>query len=214
MADTREGFDSSTGGAIPYPEDDNGSLWDKLTIGPHVLPGVWSVRAKSRRRIDVKSTRGQDGARFRDQGYEPAQITMVGRMNGPTDWAAMVKAGKLLTPRRRGVAMEPLQAEHPALTYLGIGNVLIQEVEAPRMGSGGVPEFTMQALEWVPRPRPKPKPDSSGIPIMSRGGLEAQRRSDAWSVPPSQSINQFDIENELAALIVYSDLNDVGAIVP
>lgn len=195
MADTPAGADTGSPGAIPYFEDANGEIWDKLVLGPHALPGTWTVRGDVVRKIDVKSTKGQDGARFRDQGYKPAELTFVGRMVGPTDFAEMVKAGKLLSPRRRGVAMEPLQSEHPALTFLGVGNVLIKRVSAPKRGAGGVPEFTIGALEWVPKPKPKPAPADTPTPTT----LGAVSTSDIrWRVAPSDSITSDDIQYRLA----------------
>ena len=161
MADKLEGHDSAIGRSIPYPED-NGALWDRVVLGPHVLPGTWMITGSSKRRIDVKTTRGSDGARFRDQGYEPAPLTLVGKMVGATDWNEMVRIGKLLQPRKRGKAMEPLAADHPTFTYLGITNVLVREVFAPVVDGGQV-TASISVLEWMPRPKPKPKPKD--IPV-------------------------------------------------
>ncbi len=155
MADKLEGHDFASGASIPYPEDD-GALWDRVVIGPHILPGTWTVRGSSKRKVDVKSNKGSDGARFRDQGYIPGQFTISGDLIGASDWNEMVKIAKILTPRNRGVAMEPLAVEHPTFTFLGITNVLVLEVLAPVLDGGKV-RSTIMVTEWLPRPKKKKK---------------------------------------------------------
>ncbi len=163
MADKLEGHDAATGESIPYVEDD-GAAWDAVKLGPHTLPGTWSVSGASGRRIDVKTSRGQDGARSRDRGYELALLMLTGTMVGASDWNEMVKISRILQPRKRGVAVEPLAIEHPTCIYLGITNVLVKKVFAPRL-SGGQVTCSMEVLEWMPKP--KKKPVAKDIPISS-----------------------------------------------
>lgn len=163
MADKREGHDFATGASIPYPEDD-GALWDRVKLGPHVLPGTWVVSGAASRRVDIKTSKGSDGARFRDQGYKPAPLTLTGNLIGASDWNEMVKIAKILTPRNRGVAMEPLACEHPAFMFLGITNVLVTRVAAPRLDGGKVTSV-INVIEWLPRPKKKKPP--TDIPVAS-----------------------------------------------
>ena len=156
MADTLAGHDTATGASIPHPEDD-GALWDRIKLGPHVLPGAWVVSGAIERRVDVKRSKNKDGARFKDQGYEPASLTLTGETIGASDFNAMVKIMKVLTPRNRGVSLEPIAAEHPAFTILGITNVLVLKVFAPVLDGGKV-RFTISVTEWVPKPKQKKEP--------------------------------------------------------
>jgi hypothetical protein len=161
MADKLEGHDTATGASIPYAEDD-GALWDRVKLGPYVLPGTWAVSGAAERRIDVKRSKGRDGARFRDQGYEPAPLALVGTLIGASDWNEMVKVAKILTPRKRGVAMEPIAAEHPSFTFLGITDILVKKVHAPVLDGGKV-KCTIEVVEWLPAPKPKPKPQDKPL---------------------------------------------------
>ena len=107
MADTLAGHVEDNGTSIPYPED-AGAEWDRVKLGSHVLPGTWAVRGAVKRRVDVKTSKGQDGARFRDRGYKPGMLTLTGELVGADDWNSMVQISKVLTPRSRGTAMAPL----------------------------------------------------------------------------------------------------------
>ncbi len=161
MADTLAGHDSATGASIPHPED-NGALWDRVKLGPFVLPGTWTVTGAIERLVDVKKSKGKDGARFKDQGYEPAALTLVGETIGATDFNIMVDVYKILTPRNRGVSLEPIAAEHPSLTILGITNVLVLKVFAPVLVEGKL-RYSIMIKEWVAKPKTK-KP-AKDIPV-------------------------------------------------
>ncbi len=194
MADKLEGHDSATGTSIPYPEDD-GALWDRVKLGPHVLPGTWTVGGGVDRRIDVKKSKGADGARFRDQGYIPAPITLTGTLIGATDWNEMVQTLKVLTPRKRGVSLNPLAVEHPAFTMLGITNVLVKKVSAPVLDGGRI-RISIDVLEWFSKP--KPKPDFSGVvpvPIsaFATGQLQREARAALWHTNPADSFDQLNL---------------------
>ena len=189
MADTLAGHDPNVGKSIPYPEDD-GALWDRVKLGPYVLPGTWTVGGGVDRRIDVKKSKGADGARFRDQGYLPAPITLTGTLIGATDWNEMGQALKGLTPRKRGVSLDPLAVEHPAFTMLGITNVLVKKVSAPQLNGGQI-RISIDVLEWFSKPKPK-KPAQIITPIsaFATGQLQREARATPWQLNPADSFDQ------------------------
>lgn len=174
MADKLQGHDEETGKSIPYPED-NGALWDRIKLGPYVLPGTWTVPGAVGRRVDVKKGKGSDGARFRDQGYDPGEFSLNGELIGATDWNEMVKIAKILTPRNRGVAMEPVAVEHPAFTFLGITNVFVTKVHAPTLDGGKI-RCVINVLEWLPKPVKKKKP--LNLPVSQRQANAAVTTGD------------------------------------
>ena len=190
MADTLAGHDSTTGKSIPYPEDD-GALWDRVKLGPYVLPGTWTVGGAVDRRIDVKKAKGADGARFRDQGYIPAPITLTGTLIGASDWNEMVQALKVLTPRKRGVSLDPLAVEHPAFTMLGITNVLVKKVGAPQLDGGRI-RISIDVLEWTPAPKKKKAKTFAPVPIsaFATGQLQREARDTPWQINPAESFDQ------------------------
>ena len=200
MADKLEGHDSETGRSIPYPED-NGALWDRIKLGPYVLPGSWTVGGSIPRRIDVKKTKGADGARFRDQGYIPGVIPLTGELIGATDWNEMVKIAKILTPRKRGVSLEPIAVEHPAFTFLGITNVLVQEVFAPTLDGGKI-SCRIRVLEWTPKPKKKKEPKNFPLAVGSFASGDLQRfvRATPWQITPAEQYNQDNAAQDILAL--------------
>lgn len=198
MADKLEGHDFAVGASIPYPEDD-GALWDRLVLGPHVLPGTWVVSGAAGRRVDVKKSKGSDGARFRDQGYDPAPLTLTGTLIGASDWNEMVKIAKILTPRSRGVAMEPIACEHPAFAYLGITNLLVLKVFAPQLDGGKI-RSVINVTEWVPRPKKKKEPEGVPISAFATGDLQRQARAAVAGINPADAYNQANAANDILAL--------------
>lgn len=203
MADTLEGHDSATGASIPHPEDP-GALWERLTLGPYEMPGTWVVGGDVDRRIDVKKSKGNDGARFRDQGYIPGQITLSGRLLGPTEWNAMVKIAKILTPRKRGVNLEPLAVEHPAFTFLGITNVIVKRVGAPVL-DGSLIRCRIVVIEWTPRPKKKPPPKDAPLSsgLYSSGVLRQLSRSEPWRTNPSDQFLEANAAQNAQLLKAY-----------
>lgn len=152
---------SLTGGgrSIPHPEDD-GDAWDTLILGNFAMPGIWTVDGFAERVIDVKKPKGQDGARFKDEGYKPSDLMLVGQIIDRTEWKTMTEALKDIHPRKKGSANEPLACEHPALAYLGVSNVYVTKVFGPRVRDGII-EVRIAVLEWVPKPKVKKKPKDS-----------------------------------------------------
>jgi hypothetical protein len=151
-------------GSIAHPEDSD--AWDQVTLGPVKLPGIWTVEGEATLELEVKKTRGKDGARFRDNGYDPAELTLVGRMIERSDWNTMQSALKQIHPRL-GKPRNPLTLEHPAAAYLGVTTVYVKSVSTPRM-EGGILTLEIDVLEWVEAPKVA-KP--SRRPVSSDGGL-------------------------------------------
>jgi hypothetical protein len=156
-------------GSIAHPEASE--AWDQVTLGPAKLPGIWTVEGQAGREIEVKKVRGKDGARFKDNGYDPGKLTLVGRMVESKDWDAMQAALKQIHPRQ-GKTRNPLALEHPASAYLGITTVYVETVHTPRV-ENGVIVVEIDVLEWVEAPKvAKPKRE----PVAPDGGL--RRLSD------------------------------------
>ena len=157
-----------TGGgrSIPHPEDD-GESWDTLILGNFNMPGIWTVDGVAERVIDVKKPKGQDGARFKDEGYKPAELMFVGQIVDRDEWKTMSNALKDIHPRKKGSASEPLACEHPGLAYLGVSNVNVTRIVTPRIRDG-ILEVRIAALEWVPKPKKKKKPKDRPIAARQR----------------------------------------------
>jgi hypothetical protein len=155
-------------GSIAHPEASD--AWDQVTLGPAKLPGVWTVEGQAGREIEVKKVRGKDGARFKDNGYDPGKLTLVGRMIEANDWNAMQAALKQIHPRQ-GKSRNPLALEHPAAAYLGITTVYVESVHTPRV-ENGVIVVEIDVLEWVEAPKvAKPKREPMSPDALAAYGL-------------------------------------------
>lgn len=128
------------------------------------MPGIWSVRANSRRRIDVKTRRGSDKGRMKDEGYELASVELTGRFISPDAWERMQRILRDIHPKRAGGIRQPLYINHPATNYLRVDNIYINDIESPSI-ENGIMTLRMRAIEWVPQPKKKKKapekPDST-----------------------------------------------------
>lgn len=140
----------------PSPHWDQAE-WSKLKIGATDLPGTWEVEGAASRNVDVKQTKGKDGAVLKDEGYENAKITLIGRLVSKADYDALQVAIAEIHPRRKGAARDPVSINHPALTVLGVDAVYVTSIAAPRLDSVGMLEQRIEVLEYTPQPKKLPK---------------------------------------------------------
>ena len=64
---------------LSFWHDGDGDSWDKLHMAGEVWPGIWTIDgAGVSRKIDVKRVKGSDQATIKDEGYNPAKITLNG----------------------------------------------------------------------------------------------------------------------------------------
>ena len=95
---------------MPIPHwEDSPAEWDSLTLGAWVMPGVWTVDFSVRREMDVKKAVSTDGARLKDKGYQPPQLTLIGRIYGREEWDALQKIMPSIHPRRKGASRKPFK---------------------------------------------------------------------------------------------------------
>lgn len=125
--------------------------WDAVVIQGFPLPGLSTATATTGRKIDVRSVRGKDGARIRDGGYQPAKIEVECIVWDTNDLQVLSEAIEALQPRG-GTARTPIQIQHPALAAIGISQVYVETITAPKLERGKlVTKFTF--LEWTEQPR-------------------------------------------------------------
>jgi hypothetical protein len=131
------------------------SDWDTIFLAGVRWPGIASVEGKGiTRRIDIKRTKGSDGARLKDEGNDPAEFTISLLIYNQPDWVRLQRLLPTVTPRRPGGPRTPISVIYPSLRVLGISTCYIK----------GVPVFaldkstqqltvTLQAIEWIARPK-------------------------------------------------------------
>ena len=135
--------------------DDSDGLWDRLKLGPHHMPGAWEVTCECERELDVKKSKGQDGAHIKDHGYVPGSVQLRGRFLSKDEWTEMQKLLPELHPRKKGGERHPLAVEHPALSVMGITTVYVFKIHSPRIVDNGLLELEIECIEWTPPKKAK-----------------------------------------------------------
>lgn len=128
--------------------DDPDGPWDRLYLGGVAMPGAWKVEADCERDIEVKKSKGSDGANTTDHGYTPASITLVGTLWTAKQWVALQKVLPNLHPRQKGGPRHPVVAVHPALAVMNISTIYVKRMGAPSVGDRGECEFRIECVEW------------------------------------------------------------------
>lgn len=136
---------------IPHWDQDP-TEWNTLVIGKFRMPGVWEIDFPCRRDLDVKKAKGKDGARFKDQGYEPSKIDMVGRLTTADDLQELNRILPNIHPKKKGAKRDTFAVSHPSFTLLGISSVYITELRSPKL-ERGILSITIRALEFVAQPK-------------------------------------------------------------
>lgn len=137
--------------------DEPDGPWDRLQLGNFHMPGAWTVTCECSRDIDVKKSKGKDGAHVQDHGYRPATIHLKGTIWEREQWKLLQTILPELHPRKKGGDRAPLNAEHPALAIMGVHTIYVHKIHAPEIGDKGL-ELDIECLEWTPPKGVKKKP--------------------------------------------------------
>jgi hypothetical protein len=124
------------------------SPWDIATVNDMPVPGIVSVRAHRKHRLDIKPTVGADGATTTLLGFLPAEIEISCRM-----WtqrhlqqyenlvSSILQTLKIAmygpAPQKGGAPSQRDQAaftaSHPALAVMGISSLCLERLEPPTL---------------------------------------------------------------------------------
>jgi hypothetical protein len=143
---------------IPYWDDrDDPLAWDTLWLGDEMWPGLVEISgAGVSRKIDVKKAKDTDGATIKDEGYQPAKLTITVTIYSLYQWGELQRLLPTVHPRRKGGTRTPLDIVNPQANLLGINQIYIDKIAPPKKpGRGdGLCSITMSAIEWVASPKP------------------------------------------------------------
>jgi hypothetical protein len=150
-----------------------------LWLGGLIVEAIPDVQVRVRSDIDVKKPQGKRGAKHRDRGDHPCDITIRLRIREfERDAAKQLK--DLLKPASSGESRGPLSIDHPNTAFWDIFAITIKEVESPMPSSIDDWVWTVQAIEWVSEtdevgnsnagPKQRPKDDTSDwLPFQDDG---------------------------------------------
>jgi hypothetical protein len=162
------------GGGLTAPAgiaywDDRGQPidWEIVYLAGVGWPGVAEVSgAGCSRKIDVQKTKGEDGAALKDEGYEPARLTITLKIYSAQDWQRLQELLPLIHPRKKGGARTPIDICYPSVNLLGITQIYIDKIPIPAKPSAedGILVLELSAIEWFPEPQPVKKGAGTGKP--------------------------------------------------
>jgi len=155
--------------------------WDLLVLAGETMPGVWNVSYTLKRDLDIKKSKGTNGARLTDHGYEATEITLTGRMTEQAEWEQLQAMVPKLHPNRPTDPRAPVTIAHPATDFARIGQIYIAQVGSPELDNG-ILTVRITGFEAVPKPSPVPKTKQAAESLQYIGRAHEQ---------PPQALDRF-----------------------
>jgi hypothetical protein len=161
--------------ANPFPFwDDPNQSWDTLRLGGNTFPGAVNVDGEVSRDVEVKKSKGQDGATIKDNGYVPAPVDIALRLWTQEHWTSFQRLLPTIHPRSQGGTRTPVSIGHPAPNLFGIKDIYVKKIGFPKLGDDKVFTIIITAMEWLPKPKPVKKAAGGG----GGSGQSGQGNSD------------------------------------
>lgn len=154
--------------SIPFWDDALAS-WDKVRLGDTTLPGVCSVGGSAKRDVEVKKSKGSDGASIKDNGYEPAKLTIEWRIYTADQWLEAQAFLPQIHPRTKGGDRRPVAIGHPAPNFLGVDTIYVEEITFPEVTGEKEISIRISAIEWSEEPK---KPKAGGYAGSGQGNYD------------------------------------------
>jgi hypothetical protein len=137
---------------------DDPDAWDRVQIGDIFLPGICTVLGlETGIDVDIKKTKGKDGATSEDNGIDPAEFDIEVHLVDADDWRAWLLVFPKINPRRPGAARQPQEIMHPEPNSLGISQITITKVRAAPPSPRGGKKYVIHVQEFFPAPKPANK---------------------------------------------------------
>jgi hypothetical protein len=137
--------------ATPSPVEDP-QLWSFMWLGGEQLPCVCQITGSTGWDIDVKKSKGSDGAEVKDNGTVPAKLsaklTFV-----PMFWKKIQEILERVSPSQIGGKRKPVEIKNAATDARGIHSVYITEIGLPEVDSKGMMTQSLSLLQWLPQPK-------------------------------------------------------------
>ena len=192
--------------------------WDTLILAGNTWPGLATISGSGvKRRIDVKKTKGKDGAVIKDNGMDLASIRIALRIWTAEHWTKFNELLPTIHPKRKGGTRVPTEIVHPQANTLGIKAIYISQIEVPDLDrSSGIMTIDMTAIEWVPRPPPVKKAAGTKGGSASKDQAQVKDNLDPINGALSEQVTQTgvlgDVVNSPSNLIGIDDT--IGNIFP
>lgn len=127
------------------------NLWDRIFLNGEEVPcdRVTVDGFDTGRQLDIKGRKGEDGADYTDNGFEPASGSIT------LEWytAESAAAGELVLekfePRSKGTLGTPISITHPCPNENGVERVIVKKKGAPVVRNG-IRSRKLELVEYLP----------------------------------------------------------------
>jgi len=129
------------------------SLWDEVTLGEVLLPGLARVKVTkgAGRKIDDRSSAGSNGWHIKEKGPTPVEATVTLKLWEESHWQQWERHSQALTRRvRESVRRTAMPIAHPVLAALNVTAVYVVEVGGLEQETVGIWTADIKVLEFRP----------------------------------------------------------------
>jgi len=149
------------------------AAWERLVLAEYTFPGLASADGVCARDVEVLKQRDADGAPFKDNGYEPAEMDIEVRYLS-ADHERMREIVTALHPRTQGINRAPLSVALEQINFLGITQLYLLDISTPQI-QDGIGSIKLRVLEYMePTPAAKtkgPRGAKTSAPVTPDFGL-------------------------------------------
>ncbi len=143
---------------MPWPgeSDDYGKLWDSVTLGDFLLPGLCFVEVDRSVEIERAKPGNSTGAQLKLKGTKLADVTIDWRVWTAAQWDEMQEILTQLESLDGKKELRSWTMFNPVTFNRGIYSVAIEKIQGPTWDSKGFMGVKLKCVEWNPPP-PKTK---------------------------------------------------------
>lgn len=176
--------------------------WQTFWLDEEPMPGVARVKGDLTRKLEVKKTKGKDGANIKDNGYQPSKFTVELTIWNNDQWQSFQDMLPRIHPRKKGGVRDPFKVAYPSLTLVGIHQAILESIKLPVPGDDFIATVEMAFIE-----KEAPAEVKTGGKGGGRGGSSAARRQQIIA-----EINQLEAEKQdlLQQAAYHEELGNTG----
>jgi hypothetical protein len=144
--------------------DHMASHWDYVKIDGIKTPGRATVKCSPQTSLDKQKVAGRDGATVVSRGKKPANMEIVITVWTQPQWSLLLQLLEYINARpgkrapvdrqSRVVSGDKSQAsllvEHPALSVIGVGSMVVEGIEAPVLPGDGTLTISIKGIQHIP----------------------------------------------------------------
>lgn len=163
--------------------------WETAFISGNQVPGLVEIEAESKKKKDVKTTKGKDGGKTTFQGQGPVDVIMRVKIWTPDQWDQFQTVMARLYVRASGKAAKgAFDIQHPWLSFLGIKSVSVCGFGKHMNAEQGAKWFPVHLAEYKPTSKKSTTKDLDGTVATTKAyNPTTYRQKTDGPAPPSET---------------------------